>query len=86
MINASRVNDVYLDVTVRNEAGQVTGNSVLPIPAGNHRSFVLREVYLGTATVRGTIEFAPRPGGWFAVMGLRFSRAGAITSLEPLTP
>jgi len=86
MINASRINDVFLDVKVRNEAGTLLETSVLHIPAGTHGAFVLSEFYEVTKDVRGSIEFAPRPGGWFAVMGLRFSNAGPITSLEPFTP
>ena len=59
---------------------------VLTLAAGAHTAFSLAERYPATAGQRGTIEFAPQPGGFFAVIGLRFNPTGPVTALEIMTP
>ena len=77
---------IVVDVTVRNENGMVIQTSSLSLPPGGHASFDLSGWLPLSAGQRGTVQFAPQAGGWFAVIGLRFNPTGPITSLEAMVP
>ncbi|MFB3825829.1 MAG: hypothetical protein ACE15B_03635 [Bryobacteraceae bacterium] len=86
MANASRLNAAAVDVTIRDETGRSIQTAVLNLPAGAQTSFSLADQFPVTAGKRGTIEFAPQPGGWFNIIGLRFNPTGPFTSVEGLAP
>lgn len=86
MANASRVNAATVNVNIRDDTGQSIRTAVLSLPAGAQASFSLITEFNVTKGKRGTIEFAPQPGGWFTVIGLRFNPTGPFTSLEGMAP
>ena len=86
MANAHRQNPAVVDVTARNERGDVLRTDVLTIPPGGHMFFNLGNNYAETNLQYGTVEFAPRPGGYFSVIGLRFNETSAITNIEMMIP
>jgi hypothetical protein len=87
-MNAHRQNESVIDVTARNQDGQVLRSWVLTIPPGGHTSFELGKTAGETQLQYGTVEFAPRTGagGYFAVIGLRFFNAVSMTNLEMMIP
>jgi hypothetical protein len=86
MMNASRVNNAVVDVIIRNENGATMQTSSLSVAPGGHTSFEFSDRFPMSAGQRGTIQFTPQAGGWFAMIGLRFNPTGPITSLEGMVP
>jgi hypothetical protein len=86
MMNASRLGASRVDVTVRNDQGVVIQTFPVDLPRGTHTSFSLFDNYPVTKGQRGTVEFNAQPGGYFAVIGLRFNPTGPVTNLEVMTP
>ena len=86
MMNASRVNAATVGLVIRDAAGQVIQTSTLNLAPGAHSSFSLLDQFQVTRGQRGTVEFAPQPGGWFAVIGLHFNATGPVTSIDVMEP
>ena len=72
-------------VTARDQAGAVLGTGTIQLPAFGHRQFMLSDAQNGgfaqTRNLRGTIEFTPPSGTSLAVLGIRATAAGVITSI-----
>jgi hypothetical protein len=70
-------------VLIRDDAGQVLRNDSLSLVANGHSSFMLASQWPETAGRWGTVEFGPG-GGAIAVVGIRATAAGVITTIPSL--
>jgi sugar lactone lactonase YvrE len=72
-------------VTARDQTGAVLGTGTIQLPAFGHRQFMLTDAENGgfaqTQNLRGTVEFTPPSGTSLAVLGIRATDAGVITSI-----
>ena len=75
-------------VTARDQTGAVLGTGTIQLPAFGHRQFMLTDAQNGGFTqaqnLRGTVEFTPPSGASLAVLGIRATAAGVITSIPVL--
>jgi hypothetical protein len=75
-------------VTARDQAGALLGTGTLQLPAFGHRQFMLTDAGNGgfaqTQNLRGTVEFTPPSGTSLALLGIRATAAGVITSIPVL--
>jgi serine/threonine-protein kinase len=75
-------------VTARDETGAVLGTGTIQLPAFGHRQFMLTDAENGgfaqAQNLRGTVEFTPPSGTSLAVLGIRATAAGVITSIPVL--
>lgn len=75
-------------VTARDQSGAILGTGTIQLPPFGHRQFVLTDAQNGgfaqTQNLRGTIEFSATNGSGLAVLGLRATAAGVITSIPVL--
>jgi hypothetical protein len=75
-------------VTARDQTGAVLGTGTIQLPAFGHRQFMLTDAQNGgftqTHNLRGTVEFTPPSGTTLAVLGIRATAAGVITSVPVL--
>jgi hypothetical protein len=75
-------------VTARDQAGAILGTGTLQLPAFGHRQFMLSDAQNGgfaqTQNLRGTVEFTTPGGASLAVLGIRATAAGVITSIPVL--
>ncbi len=76
-------------VTARDQTGAILGAGTIQLPAFGHRQFMLTDAQNGgfaqTLNLRGTIEFSATGGSGLAVLGLRATATGVITSIPVLT-
>jgi sugar lactone lactonase YvrE len=74
-----------LAVTARDQTGAVLGTGTMQLPAFGHRQFMLSDAQNGgfakTQNLRGTVEFTTPGGAGLAVLGIRATAAGVITSI-----
>ncbi|MEQ1883552.1 MAG: matrixin family metalloprotease [Bryobacteraceae bacterium] len=77
---------VNVTVTMRDDLGNSLGTSSLNVPANGHTSFVLTDRFAATANKRGTLEFSTPSIGQISLLGLRFTSAGAFTSIPVFVP
>ena len=76
---------VNIPVVVRDDAGTQIATDTLNLAANGHLAFTLGvDKYLGTANVRGTIEFATPAGAQIGAVGIRIPLAHTFTTLPPL--
>lgn len=75
-------------VTARDQTGAVLGTGTIQLPGFGHRQFMLTDAQNGgftqTQNLRGTVEFTPPSGANLAVLGIRATAAGVITSIPVL--
>ncbi|HWQ54642.1 MAG TPA: hypothetical protein VN442_13240 [Bryobacteraceae bacterium] len=84
IMNAAAQNTGTVEMIIRDENGQILQSAMLSLSPKTQRTISLRDDYPVTAGKRGTVEFIPAPGGWFAVIGLRFNNNGPVTALDPM--
>ena len=75
-----------VSVTLRDQNGQLLTTGNITLPGQGHQSFVLTDLFPIAAAQYGTIEFDPSLGAQIGVVGIRFTPAGAFTSVPILTP
>lgn len=72
-------------VTARDQTGAVLGTGTIQLPAFGHRQFMLTDAQNGgfaqAQNLRGSIEFSAPGGTGLAVLGIRATAAGVITSI-----
>jgi len=72
-------------VTARDQTGVVLASGTIELPAFGHRQFMLSDAQNGgfakTQNLRGTVEFTTPGGAGLAVLGIRATAAGVITSI-----
>lgn len=73
-------------VYLRDQNGAMFASSVLSLPALGHTSFVLTDMFPAAALKYGTVQFVPPSGQQIGVVGIRYTPAGAFTSIPVLTP
>ena len=71
-------------VVIRDDTGAQIGTGSLALQGSGHTSFVLSTQFPVTANKRGTIEFDTPPGGQISALGIRFTPAGAFTTIPVL--
>jgi hypothetical protein len=71
-------------VVIRDDTGAQIGTGSLALQGSGHTSFVLSTQFPVTANRRGTIEFDTPPGGQIGALGIRFTPAGAFTTIPVL--
>ncbi len=72
-----------IPVTILDDTGKPLGTDVIPLAAGGHASFVLKDRYAATVNKRGTIQFQTPAGGQITVLGER-ANGPALTTLPVL--
>lgn len=83
LINAAFQNTGTAQMIVRDENGQILRSTDLSLPPRTHSAINLRDQF--GISGRGTVEFIPTPGGWFAVVGLLFNNSGPVTTLDAMS-
>ncbi len=68
-------------IVVRDDTGVVLLTNSITLPAQGHTSFALATNYPVTSQRRGTVEFDMPANGRISVLGLRFNRTGAFSSI-----
>lgn len=71
-------------VVIRDDTGVQIASGSLPVAGSGHSSFVLSDLFPATATQRGTIEFDTPAGGKIAVLGVRTTPPGTLTTVPAL--
>jgi hypothetical protein len=71
---------------LRDQNGTMFASSVLTLPPLGHTTFVLTDLFPGAAGKYGTIQLVPPSGQPLGVAGIRYTPAGAFTSIPVLTP
>ncbi len=76
---------VNVGVVVRDDAGILVANDIVPLAANGHYAFTLGvDRYQAMLTRRGTIEFDPPAGVQIGVVGIRIPLAHTFTTLPAL--
>jgi hypothetical protein len=73
-----------IQLTIRDDAGNLLGSPIVSLAAQGHTSFVLAQSFSVTAGKRGTVEFTAPPGGQISAIGLRAPSAGGLITTIPV--
>jgi hypothetical protein len=72
-------------VTINDDTGALIMSDTIALPAMGHTSIDMAARYgSSTAGRRGTLQFTSPSPGQISVLGLRFTPAGAFTTIPPL--
>ena len=79
-LNAVSAQQVNVPVIVRDETGAPIATDTIALAANGHYAFTLAsDKYLGTANLRGTIEFDTPVGAQIGALGIRIPAGAAHT-------
>jgi hypothetical protein len=73
-----------IQLTLRDDAGNLLGSPIISLAAQGHASFVLAQSFPVTAGKRGTVEFTAPPGGQISAVGLRAPSVGGLITTIPV--
>jgi hypothetical protein len=71
---------------LRDQNGTMFASSVITLPPLGHTSFVLTSMFPAAVLKYGTVQFIPPSGQQIGVAGIRYTPAGAFTSIPLLAP
>ncbi|MEQ1884250.1 MAG: FG-GAP-like repeat-containing protein [Bryobacteraceae bacterium] len=73
-----------VSITIRSDTGSLIQTGSIDLPAQGHRSFLLADVFPGTKSRRGTVEFGVPLGRGVGIIGLRAKSDGTLTTVPVL--
>lgn len=73
-----------IPVIVRDDSGGTLVSTSISLQSLAHTAFVIANQYAWTAGIRGSLEFQTPSGGQIAIIGIRESLTGAVTSVPAL--
>jgi hypothetical protein len=85
-LSNSAIGTANITAYLRDQNGNMFASSVLNLPSQGHKAFVLTDLFPNAAGKYGTIQFVPPGGQQLGVAGIRYTPAGAFTSIPVLTP
>ena len=84
LVNADSFSNATVTATFRDERGTVFGQDTFTMEPLTHSAFIFKDRWPFTANHRGTVYFEAASFAGIAALGLRFTPAGAFTSVNAL--